>query len=189
MQSFGIGPIHLPKKMKRLLLALLTTCLTTTALYGQDLNFVRMEIASAISTRTIRMAFGHRIADKWSIAVETGVNTNSLIKEKDDETTTHWNTLSDSDDTGSRRKFRDDLTEVSIYTQYWPEKVFCGPVFCMGGALKDRSGPDIIAGAGYTFKIWKGIRADILYYAYLIESTKAAKFSPGGIRIGISYVF
>lgn len=175
--------------MKRRLIALLTTCLTTTALYGQDLNFVRMEIASAISTRTIRMAFGHRIADKWSIALETGVNTNSLIKEKDDETTTHWNTLSDSDDTGSRRKFRDDLTEVSIYTQYWPEKVFCGPVFCMGGALKDRSGPDIIAGAGYTFKIWKGIRADILYYAYLIESTKAAKFSPGGFRIGISYVF
>ena len=175
--------------MKRLIIALLTTCLTTATSYGQRASMVRMEIGSAISTGTIRASFGHQIADRWSITAETGINTKRLIKGKDNETTTHWNTLSYSDGSGDQRKFRDDLTEVSIYTQYWPEEIYCGPVFCMGGTVKDRSGVDILAGAGYTFTIWKGIKADLLYYAYLIESIQTLKISPGGIRIGISYVF
>ena len=135
------------------------------------------------------MAFGHQIEYRWSIAAETGINTDRLIKDKDNETTTHWNSLSYSDDTGDQRKFRDNLTEVSIYAQYWPEEVFCGPMFCMGGTVKDRSGVDILAGVGYTFTIWKGIRADIIYNAYIIEAIKTLKLSPYGIRIGIGYVF
>ena len=175
--------------MKRLIIALLTIGLTITEVHAQRLSIIRTEIGSAICTQTIRMAFGHQIADRWSIGAETGINTEKLIKGMDNETTTHWNTLSDSDNTGEQRKFRDDLTEVSIYAQYWPQEVFCGPVFCMGGSVKDRSGVDILAGAGYTFTIWKGIKADLIYYARLIESIQTLKLSPSGIRIGISYVF
>ena len=59
----------------------------------------------------------------------------------------------------------------------------------MGGALKDRSGPDIIAGAGYTFKIWKGIRAAVMYQVGLIECMSKGFKPSEGIKIGISYAF
>lgn len=171
------------------MIVLLATCFHTTAVYAQRQNAVRLEIASAISTRTIRMTFCHQIADKWSIATEAGMNLNKLIKGKDHETVTHWNTLSGTDSTGSPHKFRDNFTEVSICAQYWPAEPYHGPVFCVGGVVKDRSGADITASLGYTFDIWDGIRADLMYHAYIIESIKTYKLSLGGIRIGISYVF
>ena len=189
MQSFVNCEIDLPQKMKHLIIVLLAINFSTTAVYAQRLSAVRLEVASAISTRTIRMTFGHQIADRWSIAAETGINMNKLIKGKDHETTTHWDTLSGRESSGSQNKFRDNFTEVSIFAQYWPIQAYHGPVFSMGGALKDRSGADIIACLGYTFRIWNGIRADLLYNVYLIESVKTSILSHGDIRIGISYVF
>lgn len=175
--------------MKSLIIALMSLCVSTTVASAQMQNAIRLEVASIISSHTIRMSFSHQISGKWSIATETGININRLIKGKDYETTTHWNTLSGTDSSGGERKFRDNFTEVSIYAQYWPMQIHNGPVICLGGSLKDRSGPDIIASLGYIFKIWDGIRADLMYNLYLIESIQTSKIPPSGIRIGISYVF
>ena len=163
--------------------------ITTTTAIAQKHNIVRVEIGSAISSGTIRFTLGHKIADNWSIAAETGMNIKGLIKRKDNETITHWNTLSFSGTHEGQRQFRDNFTEVSFYAQYWPGKVYNGPVISLGTVLKDRSGADILTSIGYTFQIWSGIRADLLYNLCLIESIQSTKISPSGIRIGISYVF
>ena len=175
--------------MKRLILALLTSILAITGVFAQMQNAVRMEIASAISAGTFRMAFGHQISKQWCIEAETGINISGFINNKDNETLTHWNTLSDSDNAGEPRMLKKDFTEISIYAQYWSEQVHCGPMFCLGGAMRDRSGADILARIGYTFKIWNGIRADLAYNLYIIESIQTSKVPLSGIRIGISYVF
>ena len=175
--------------MKHLIVLLLTIGIPATAAFAQKKNAVRLELASAISTRIIRMTIGHQISDKWSIAAETGLNINRILKDKDHETTTHWNTLSVSNSSGSERTFRDNFTEVSLYAQYWVTHAYEGPVFCMGGTLKDRSGSDIITSIGYTFNIWNGLRADLLYNLHIIESIKTGNTPSDNIRIGISYVF
>ena len=175
--------------MKRLILVLLTTILASTGAYAQQQNTVRIEIASAISTGVLRMEFGHQICKQWCISAEAGMNISRFINSQDNETLTHWNTLSDSNSSGGQGKLKEDFTEISIYAQYWPEQIHCGPMFCLGGAMRDRSGADIVARIGYSFKIWNGIRADLAYNLYIIESTKTSKVPLSGIRIGLSYVF
>ena len=175
--------------MKRWIIPLLMTYLTITTAYCQKQNAVRVELGSTIASQTIRIGFGHQIADRWSIAVETGMNIKRLINSKDHETSTHWNDLSYTDLQGYQRKFRDDFTEISFYAQYWPCKIYNGPVFSAGSILKDRSGADIIASIGYVCQIYGNIKADLSYNLYLIESLQSTKISPNGIRIGISYVF
>ena len=175
--------------MRRAIIALLSITTLTLQAHAQQLSMIRAEIAAPLASLTTRFAFGHQISRNWSIEAEIGINLKRLIKAKEDETLTHWSTLSDLHCTGSERKFRNDLTEIRFCTQYWPKQIYAGPVFSMGGVLKNRSGADIISGCGYIFHIWKGLRADLQYQIHIIESIKTSKISPYGIRIGISYVF
>ena len=175
--------------MKRVTITLLTTVFIGLQAQAQHRSVIRAEIAAPLCTRTLRASFGHQIDKNWSISAEMGINMKRLIKATEDETLTHWNTLSVPYSTGSEREFRDNLTEVCLHAQYWPYQAYDGPMFSMGGAVKDRKQPDIITGCGYSFHIWKGLRADLQYQIYIIESIKTLKISPDGIRIGISYVF
>ena len=121
------------------------------------------DLASAICFGTIDISFAHQIADKWSITGQTNQD--------------------------GKRAFRNNLTEVSISAGFWPHGAFQGISFNLGGIIKDRSGPDIFCGIGYTAPISKGLAADLGYRLLIMETIKNKAIQYNGIRIGISYVF
>jgi hypothetical protein len=55
--------------------------------------------------------------------------------------------------------------------------------------VRDRSGPDMTVGAGYSCRIWKGLYAGFAYRIRVIESISKQHTPIEGIRISLDYVF
>lgn len=175
--------------MKRLILFYATVFLSTHIGYGQRKSSIGIDLAPAICKGTAGVFFAHEISQRWSIGAELYVNIKGISQDMSTEEAEHRNTLEPEGEIYQASDFRDDYVQTSILMQYWPKSHFDGPVFSLGATVKDRSGPDIIAGAGYGFRICKGLRADLMYKIGLIQTFKEYKMPVDGIRIGISYVF
>ena len=175
--------------MRRLITALLCLAFLTAEGHAQKQISLRVEVASTIVTRTFRIGFDHQISEHWSMGAESGIRFGKFLNGKDNETLTHWHTLSGTGEAKSDRKFQEWFTEASLLVRYWPQEVYRGPVLCMGGAMRDRRGPDVIAGVGYTLTVWKGLRIDLMYILHIMEAIDTSGFSIDNIRIGICYVF
>ena len=174
--------------MRRLFIALALLSIAPAAMC-QKQNSVRTDISQAACYGAADISFTHKIADRWSIEGQTALNIKRLTNGKDDETLQHWNALADSIDQDGERTFRDNLTEASISVGFWPIEVFKGPIFCIGGLIRDRTGPDIFCSIGYFLPIWKGLHADIGFRICILETRRNERLQYNGIRIGLSYAF
>ena len=155
----------------------------------QKKSGIRTDLVHAICFGTIDISLTHQIADRWSITGQAALNIKRVTDGKNKETLQHQNALSGSDNQDGQRPFRDNLTEVSISSGFWPQGTFRGVSFHLGGIIKDRSGPDIFCGVAYIFPIWKGLSADLGYRLCIIETIRNKAIQYNGIKIGISYVF
>ena len=174
--------------MRRLITALICLMIATGA-RCQRSSAVRTDISRAACFGTADLTLCHKIGSRWSIEGQTAVNIKRLSNGKDDETIQHWNALSGSADQNGEKTFRDDLTELSFSVGFWPREVFKGPVFSIGGLIRDRTGPDIFCSIGYILPIWKGLCTDIGFRVCILETKRTEKLQYNGIRIGLSYAF
>lgn len=161
----------------------------TTAARAHKLSSLRLGITEAICFGTADFSFERQISDRWSIGGGTALNIKRLADQKDREYVLHREALSDCQEESQEAGFRKDVSKTYIHVRFWREAPFEGTSYCIGTLLKDRSGPDIYCGAGYTLRIWKGLRADIDCRICLMETIREKTFQYNSIRIGISYVF
>ena len=173
----------------RQLFLLAMMLLSTSAAIGQSLSLVSYGVSDAIFHHTVELSVGHQIADRWSVGAAAALNIRRLIKEEDNETLQHRNNLSDTDEHIQKMRFRENLSEIYIYANYWPSGVYKGAALGVGGVVKDRSGPDLFCYAGYTLRIWKGLGCEIGWRICLKETMSNKTINTKGLRISISYVF
>ena len=173
--------------MKRLMtiLALIPMCFHHCS--GQERTSLGTDLISVIIRGRANMNIEYAFCDKWSagaaISVNAGIWQCHDQKEKD-----HWSELYgnnvvtfDSDE--------DSFVETVLLFSYWPHKAYDGLRLSIGSIIDDSMLPDICAGIGYYCRIWKGLRAAIMYNAGLMECMNM-NFKPAeGIKIGINYVF
>ena len=174
--------------MRRLITAFICLLIATGA-SSQRNCAIRADLSRAVCFGTVDIALCHKIGSRWSIEGQTAVNIKRLSNGKDEETIQHWNALSGTIDQNGKKTFRDDLTELSFSVGFWPFEVLRGPVLCIGGLLRDRTGPDIFCSIGYNLPIWKGLSTDIGLRICILEAKRTEKLQYNSIRIGLSYAF
>ena len=128
---------------------------------------------------------GYKISQHWSLSATAGVNLKTLRRRISPIETEHYEEF-----------YRNSLPEARNYTHresfaicYWPQLTFSGPFLSFGGEYRSSTGLDACFGAGYMFKIWKGLSGCILYDIGIMRSAKTEKLSTEDINIGINWNF
>ena len=175
--------------MKRLMAIIFTIPASVFCCNGQK-NYVGADIISSLCFQTIQLRISHGFASHWSAGADVGINMNYIMKQGNKLTQAHEDALKDSnsndlDAHDNRKIFRD----ISIHIEYWPGNLYNGPLISLGGQLRDNDMPDMTIGVGYSFKIVKGLGADIMYRCGIIEASKIGSLPSDGIKAGIYYAF
>lgn len=149
-----------------------------------------IDIADGICQKTIRVMISHSFTSHWSATADIGLDVGLMKSPAAEIEMNHLTALSDmTQSENTQKEFRQTFQDICIYIDYWPSHAFKGPHIFIGGSFKDRSGPDLIFGAGYSINIWKGLSTDIMYRFGIIETYKDRQLSVTGIKAGICYVF
>lgn len=153
-------------------------------------HYVGTDIMSGIRDGSIRLKLSHGFASHWSAGAEVGIDISSILKATDKMTQTHDEALKTSD-TGLENTQNTEkcLREVCIHIDYWPKSPYNGLLLSLGGQVQDGHMPDMTIGIGYSFRIVKGLGADIVYRYGIIEAYTSGKLPADGIKAGIYYVF
>lgn len=72
---------------------------------------------------------------------------------------------------------------------YWPEALFNGTYFAIGGRFGERKGFDCRIGLGYAVRIWRNLGAELSYHMDLISSYDTRSIDGSGLSIGINLIF
>ncbi|MBQ7811940.1 MAG: hypothetical protein IJ394_05220 [Bacteroidales bacterium] len=174
----------------KLTLAGLIICLCATAqTMEREKNDIKALFgfcpSAAILDRIAGISIGLAFSPHWSVEGKVSVAAGILRKADSTEETDHYMEFgkeADINETGS-------LFTGTVSAAYWPDKSFKGAYFRLGYRCGDRDGADIRAGAGYMFRIWKMIHADISWDIDLISSCKNGVKDKDNISICISIIF
>ena len=146
------------------------------------------DLLSPVFNQTARICIGYHIGGLWSVEGEVGMNLKNAFRWKENsEYKEHQAGLSDV--IPEEVRFRETFIDLSITASYWPEDICRGPCFSIGYRYRDREGPDCCIGAGYAFRIWKGLTGLIAYRTGVAEIYKKQKMPPEGIRLCLYYAF
>ena len=127
-------------------------------------HYVGTDIISGICSGSIQLRLSHGFASHWSAGAEVCINISSILKTTDKMTKTHDEALNISaTGIGHMQNTGRYLREVSIHVDYWPQSPYSGPLFSLGGQVRDGNIPDMTIGIGYSFMIIKGLGADFVY--------------------------
>jgi hypothetical protein len=154
---------------------------------GQNKKTFGTDPASIICFKEVRINAGYAFGRKWSANADISINMENTSERWDEREAAHWLELYGKEQ--DSRDFKDDFIESCISFCYWPQSPFAGPVLTIGACVRDRSGPDMTVGAGYSCRIWKGLYAGFAYRIRVIESISKQHTPIEGIRISLDYVF
>lgn len=153
-------------------------------------HYIGIDIISGVCFETIQLKLSHGFDSHWSAGADVGVDLNPIIKTDNELSNFHNDALKDCDlgieEVQNKERF---LREISIHVEFWPERVFNGPLISFGGHIRDTGRPDMTIGVGYSFLISNGLGADIIYRCGLTETYSTGKLPSDGIKAGIYYVF
>lgn len=177
-----------------------TTCIILSAFnlcHGQPVaenhscsSSIGIDLAAGLCFGTVRLMAGHSINSNWSAGFDVGLDM-AIIKSPPSILESEHSVMMSDDRqpaTGTN-KFRHTFQDICIHMDYWIFESFKGLHLCIGGLLKDRGGPDLLLGAGYSIRIWKGLCTDITYRFGIIETYKAGHLPLEGIKAGLHYEF
>ena len=129
-------------------------------------------------------------APRWSAGADASIDLKVIKKPDDTLTAEHMESLSPHEQEERKTVLvRDRFQEIGFHIGYWPNEIFKGSFISVGGKIKDRHGPDMTLGIGYSFRIWKGLAAEAAYRFGIIEAYKKGRLPISGIKAGIYYVF
>lgn len=174
--------------MKRLLNILAWLILPVSGCPAQERCSVGTDLCPLICQGTVRMTASYAFSRKCTADGEVGMNVGGYIKHSQEEKG-HWGLLYGKYAPSDSVSFRSCFADACISFSYWPSAVFEGFSTSLGLSVRDRGGPDLDIGAGYSCKIWKGIRLNVGYRFRTAESIRNRKLPLEGFRIIVSYVF
>ena len=150
---------------------------------------VASDLMSGLCFRSANISIAHSFAPKFSAGTDIKMNLKTILRTQDDIVSAHREDLSISE--GETHPDRDIETfqESCLYIDYWPADAFEGTYIRLGGRIRDREGPDMIIGLGYTMRVWKGLGIETGYSLGVIEVLNKQKLSIDGIKAGFYYVF
>lgn len=155
---------------------------------GKGRSRIGIDLASCISSGTVRIEIGHSFNRNWSIDGDAGVKLLSM-KERDRETLDHWKNIGRDVINDSSTVFRERFQEISIQTRYWPGKAYNGVFLSLGCRIGDRLIPDCCIGLGYVLQIRKKLHASLAFQRGIIDMIQNRQPVADGLRIGIGYIF
>ena len=159
------------------LMALSTILCHAQAMIGIDL--------SGLLHSEVKVAFGHEVAEHWSLSAAAGVNLRTLKRQVSTEESKHQLEYP----TGPKLSSVDYAHRERICIDFWPQSVFSGISVSVGGEYRGNEGFDATAGLGYMFGIWKGLTGNIRYDLGIIRSDREGKLSVQDLSIGIYWIF
>ena len=174
--------------MKRLLNILAWLIFPVSGCLAQERSAFGTDLCSLICQATVRMTASYAFCSKCTAEGEVGMNVGGYIKHSQEENG-HWGILYGKYAPSDRVAFRSCFAEACISFSYWPTAVYEGFTTSLGLSVRDRGGPDLDIGVGYSCKIWKGIRLNAGYRLRTTESIRNRKLPLEGFRIIVSYVF
>ena len=163
---------------------MLVSLMTLSAILCQAQAMIGIDL-SGLLHHELKVAFGHKVAEHWSLSAAAGVNLRTLQRQVSREEEKHQMEYP----TGP------ELTDVShahrerISIDFWPQSVFSGISVSVGGEYRDNEGFDATTGIGYMFGIWKGLTGNIRYDLGIIRSNREGKLSVQDLSIGIYWIF
>lgn len=86
-------------------------------------------------------------------------------------------------------KIPDSCAMETVSILFWPGESFTGPSLGLGVRHRWEQGMDVIMGAGYTFRIWKGLMAEVRYSVGMREIIENNKTTFDSIGLKICYLF
>lgn len=174
--------------MKRLIATVYTVIACTICCNGQK-HYVGTDMISGLCFKTIQLRISHAFSTHWSVGADVGINLNIIRKTTNELTQAHEDALNNED---SSTAFQTDgrfFRQVCVHIEYWPERPYRGLLISLGGLIRDMEIPDMTIGIGYSFRIIKGLGADIMYRCGVTEAHIIGKLPSDGIKLGIYYVF
>lgn len=163
---------------------MLVSLMTLSAILCQAQAMIGIDL-SGLLHHELKVAFGHKVAEHWSLSAAAGVNLRTLQRQVSREEEKHQMEYP----TGP------ELTDVShahrerISIDFWLQSVFSGISVSVGGEYRDNEGFDATTGIGYMFGIWKGLTGNIRYDLGIIRSSREGKLSVQDLSIGIYWIF
>ena len=171
-------------------MAIVYTLLACAFCCNGQKHCIGTDIISGLCFETIQLRLSHGFASHWSAGADIGINIASVMKTGNELTDSHDEELKDSDlGIETTQKSRVKYRETCIHIEYWPQGLYTGPLISLGGLIKDREIPDITLGVGYSFRIIRGLGADIMYRCGIRGMYLTGKLPSDGIKAGIYYVF
>lgn len=171
------------RKLSALLILLFsgTACLCQEKSEDTGKYIISVDAGGAICSRTMRLSFGRHITDHWSLEGGYAIDFSRTVRIWSQEEREHYNEfLSDSEE---RKASDTDLIEMDMKLKYWISETFKGGYIMAGVRHGIRQGTGCIAGAGYTFCIWKGLKCSLAY------ETGLGKLEDNGLRMILSYTY
>lgn len=145
-----------------------------------------IDITSMIRTRNFGICGGISVSDRWSVCAGAYLRLPANDGNRPD--ITHMEDLG-IDMKDYETVLPSGLSTSYISAQFWPTKVFSGPVISFGVMTDRETGPDFPISAGYLCRIWKGLGISVRYEVNLLDTINEQSFKGNGLSIAISYQF
>lgn len=163
---------------------MLVSLMTLSAILCQAQAMIGIDLSGLLHYE-LKVAFGHKVAEHWSLSAAAGVNLRALQRQVSTEENKHqieYPTGPELIDVNFAHRER-------ICIDFWPQSVFSGISVSVGGEYRENEGFDATAGIGYMFGIWKGLTGNIRYDLGIIRSDREGKLSFQDLSIGIYWIF
>ena len=150
---------------------------------------VGSDLLSGLCFKSANISTSYSFAQKWSAGADIEMNLKTIIRQQEDIVSDHLKDLSITEESTHMNRSIESFQKVSIYIDYWLEDTFKGAYIRLGGDIRDREGPDMTIGVGYTMRIWKGLGIETGYNLGVIDALNKQKLSADGLKAGFYYVF
>lgn len=175
-------PIHL-LQMKRMAI-ILALAASTILCRGQEGKLMVGADLIKPFRKSANIYMEYSFTSHWSVTGEINIYCINRTGEMSDMEKTH------TDDLGKVIfKIPDSCTMETVSVRLWPEESFTGLSLGLGVRHQWNQGMDVIMGAGYTFRIWRRLMAEVRYSVGMREIIESDKTTFDRIGLKICYLF
>lgn len=147
-------------------------------------SLIGIDVTSVIIDRSMVLHIGHAFSRHWSIHGSASLRIAGMQKSVNNEETGHYMEFGKEQITESIKDL--NTFNGSFCLSFWPKQSLKGMNIRVGLIYGNRNGPDCRIGAGYMFRIWKMVHADISYEFDILEARRERISSGTGLRLGIN---
>lgn len=147
-----------------------------------------IDIGAAIISGTMKVHVSHAISRHWTVEGGAGACLSAGTGKATEDEKAHeagFGGEEPAQETGSTGNRIVGL----LYAAYWPLETYKGPYVYAGCSTGNRTGPDMVIGAGYSIRIWNRLTVKIFTRLDLAATSRSGRAEGESLTLGIGYVF